>query len=193
MIIKEVMEYIIKEINAEKNVGNITFASLGNIARQENGEGTTTSGSRGKVVLTIVNIEEESTLKNNTPYIRSGDGIEKRNPIIFINLYVLISSPTEQYDTALSEISETIEFFQGKNVFTRDNKATNGDFPENVEKILMELFSLNFEQVNHLWGILGGKYLPSVMYKLRLVPIISDKKKPVQAIEEISANSNLAN
>ncbi len=192
MVIKEVMEYIRNEINAEKNVGNISFASLGNIARQESGEGTNASGSRGKVVLTVVNIEEESTLKNNTPYIRSGDGIEKRNPIVFVNLYILICSPTEQYDTALSEISDAIEFFQGKNVFTRENDTT-GNFPEEVEKIMMELFTLNFEQVNHLWGILGGKYLPSVMYKLRLVPILSQKKQPVKPIEEITANGNLAN
>jgi Pvc16 N-terminal domain len=192
MIIKEVMEYIIKEINAEKNVGNITFASLGNIARLESGETTTSSSSRGKIVLTVVNIEEENTLKNNTHYVRTGDSIEKRNPIVFINLYVLISSPTEQYDTALSEISETIEFFQGKNVFTRENNTTS-EFPEQIEKIMMELFTLNFEQVNHLWGILGGKYLPSVMYKLRLVPILSKKKQPVQPIEEITANGNLAN
>jgi len=192
MIIKEVMEYIINEVNAEKSNGNILFASLGNIARQESGEGTSSAGSRGKVIFTVVNIEEESTLKNNTPYIRTGDGIEKRNPIVFINLYVLICSPTEQYDTALSEISDAIEFFQGKNVFTRENDTT-GNFPEQVEKIMMELFTLNFEQVNHLWGILGGKYLPSVMYKLRLVPILSQKKQPVKPIEEVATNGNLAN
>lgn len=192
MIIKEVMEYLVSEINAEKNDGTISFASLGNIARQESGDGGTASGSRGKVVLTVVNIEEESTLKNNTPYIRSGDTIEKRNPVVFINLYVLISSPTDQYDTALSEISDVIEFFQGKSVFTPDNDAT-GNFPDTVEKLMVELFTLNFEQVNHLWGILGGKYLPSVMYKLRLVPILSQKRQPVQPIEEIAANSNLVN
>jgi hypothetical protein len=35
----------------------------------------------------------------------------------------------------------------------------------------MEMFTLNFEQVNHLWSTLGGKYLPSVLYKLRVVGV----------------------
>jgi hypothetical protein len=30
---------------------------------------------------------------------------------------------------------------------------------------------MNFEQLNHLWGILGGKYLPSVLYKIRRVTV----------------------
>ena len=36
---------------------------------------------------------------------------------------------------------------------------------------VVDLFSLNFEQVNHLWSTLGGKYMPSVLYKIRQVTI----------------------
>jgi Pvc16 N-terminal domain len=191
-MINEVMKFIVDEINAEITTSSGSFASLGNIARQESGEGSATSSPVGNVVMTVVNIEEESTLKNNTPYVRRGEEIEKQNPIVFINLYVLISSPIDPYDKALLRISEVIRFFQGKSVFTPEgNNASN--FPDQVGKIMLELFTLNFEQVNHLWGILGGKYLPSVMYKLRLVPILSNKKQSVQPIEEIAANSNLIN
>jgi hypothetical protein len=38
----------------------------------------------------------------------------------------------------------------------------------------VELHSLNFEQINHLWSVSGGKYLPSVMYKIRQVVIDED-------------------
>lgn len=191
-MINEVMKFIVDEINAEITVSSGLFASLGNIARQESGEGSAASSPVGNVVMTVVNIEEENTLKNNTPYIRRGEKIEKQNPIVFINLYVLISSPIDPYDKALLRISEVIRFFQGKSVFTPEgNIASN--FPDQVEKIMLELFTLNFEQVNHLWGILGGKYLPSVMYKLRLLPILSNKKQNVHPIEEIAANSNLVN
>jgi hypothetical protein len=30
---------------------------------------------------------------------------------------------------------------------------------------------MSFEQVNHLWSILGGKYLPSVLYKIRQITL----------------------
>jgi hypothetical protein len=36
------------------------------------------------------------------------------------------------------------------------------------------MVSMNFEQVNHLWATLGGKYLPSVLYKVRMVAIEDD-------------------
>jgi hypothetical protein len=35
----------------------------------------------------------------------------------------------------------------------------------------VELYSLSLEQQNQLWGSLGAKYLPSAIYKVRLVVI----------------------
>ena len=33
----------------------------------------------------------------------------------------------------------------------------------------MELVSPTFEQQNHIWGGMGAKYLPSVLYKVRML------------------------
>jgi hypothetical protein len=35
----------------------------------------------------------------------------------------------------------------------------------------MDLFSLSLEEMNHLWGSLGGKQLPYAMYRGRLVTV----------------------
>ena len=43
-----------------------------------------------------------------------------------------------------------------------------------ILKLIVELHSLNFEQINHMWSTLGGKYLPSVMYKIRQVTLDED-------------------
>jgi hypothetical protein len=40
-----------------------------------------------------------------------------------------------------------------------------------VEKLTLDLNTLSFQDMNNLWGILGSKYLPSVLYKLRLISI----------------------
>jgi hypothetical protein len=50
----------------------------------------------------------------------------------------------------------------------------------------MELYTLTFEQINHLWGSLGGKQMPFVMYKLRLIAL-TDRTivREVPLIEEI--------
>jgi len=53
-------------------------------------------------------------------------------------------------------------------------------------KFTLELYTLTFEQINHLWGSLGGRQVPFAMYKLRLVAI-TDRSivREVPLIEEI--------
>jgi hypothetical protein len=55
-------------------------------------------------------------------------------------------------------------------------------------RFTMELYTLTFEQINHLWGSLGGRQVPFVMYKLRLVGI-TDKAivREVPLITEIQS------
>jgi len=53
----------------------------------------------------------------------------------------------------------------------------------------MELYTLTFEQLNHLWGSLGGRQVPFAMYKLRLVGL-TDRKiiRTTPLIQEIDTN-----
>ena len=38
-----------------------------------------------------------------------------------------------------------------------------------MKKLIVELYSYSFEQQYNFWTILGAKYLPSVLYKVRLL------------------------
>lgn len=192
-LITPVLKYIAEEINHYYD-NPVTpaieeFVQLGNISQLENASNASNADLRTKVILTVVNIDEEKTLKNNPYYVRQGEAVVKRNPTVFLNLYVLVSCADEDYETALTKISRVIGFFQQKYVFTADNAEVS--FPEeHVEKIILDLFSLNFEQINHLWGILGGKYIPSVLYKLRLIPIQQSEPEDAHPIKEVKATSN---
>ena len=56
-------------------------------------------------------------------------------------------------------------------------------------KFTLELYTLTFEQINHLWGSLGGRQMPFAMYKLRLVAITERAiVREVPVIEEIETN-----
>lgn len=190
MSITPILKYITKEINwYYSKTSAEDFARLGNISRMENSSNSTNADLQDKIILTIVNIEEEKTLKNNPHYVKQGDVIQKRNPTLFLNLYILISCAADDYETALTKISNVIAFFQQKNVFTAENAEVS--FPEeHVEKIMMDVFSMNFEQINHLWGILGGKYIPSVLYKLRILPVQKSELKGADVIRAIRENSS---
>lgn len=85
-------------------------------------------------------------------------------------------------------ISYIIRFFQHRNVFTPQNSPS---LDPGIEKMIADLHSLGFEQLNHLWAILGGKYLPSVMYKFRLLILDEDLQQGIgELIRNVSVKNN---
>lgn len=148
-----------------------------------------------RIVVTLVNVEEESTLKNSTP-LRRGFGTSTiyENPPVFLNLYVLITCNYSgaDYVHALERLSAVVKFFQSRNSFSYSS-LTGGSLPEDLDilemKFTLELYTLTFEQINHLWGSLGGRQIPFVMYKLRLVAL-TDRAlvREVPVIEEVDTN-----
>lgn len=121
------------------------------------------------VGITLVNIEEDRINKAIDPYVRTGDGFTKVNPEIRLNLFVLFTANfKDNYSEALKFISYVIRFFQGKQVFTKENTP---DLEADIEKLIVELFPMSFEQQNYLWGMIGGKYMPSALYKFRLLVV----------------------
>lgn len=158
----------------------LTAAGLSNLVTLENIALFETSAENSeklnnKVVLTLLNIEEETTLKN-LPNFKVIDKIttEYRNPPIHLNLFLLISGNCNTYTNSLRSISKTIEFFQGKKIFTSENTIyepkEDFDVLEHF-KLIIELYTPTFEELNYVWGTLGGRQLPSVIYKIQLVEI----------------------
>lgn len=131
--------------------------------------------------LTLMNIEEDRVAKDQRVTVRNIQGdIETRNPDIYLNLFVLISanfhyeeteSPRLDYLEGLKRLSQVISFFQGKSVFTQANSPLLALTDSKIERLSAELFSFNFEQMNHFWSIIGHSYLPSVLYKIRMLTI----------------------
>lgn len=154
-----------------------------------------------KIIVSLVNIEEETTLKNAAHYNRIGAGTANTNPPVYLNLYVLFSAHYDVYSEALKGLSYVIQFFQSKNSFSLKNSPPNGEKGIGVEEIEKyetiqlhtEIYSLSFEQLNHLWGSLGGKQWPSVLYKVRLVQITENRVTGFESlIEEVQVRDNTA-
>lgn len=181
-------------ITIEKNDTSVNVA-IDNIGMLEPGGGS--SSLSDSIIITLVNVEEESTLKNmaavKRPFISSA---VYQNPPVFLNLYVLFTSnySGNSYPLALRRLSYIIQFLQSKNSFSLASSISGSSInltqPDVVDiKFTMDLYTLTFEQINHLWGSLGGRQVPFVMYKLRLVAL-TDKAiiREVPLIEEIETN-----
>jgi len=155
--------------------------------------------------LSLVNIEEEKVFKEqNTSFINANGSVEYRNPELKLNLYLLISAnyqnketddPSDDYYEGLKQLSYVISFFQSKNVFTNDNTPAMASEDPNIKKLILEFYSYSFEQMYNFWSVLGTKYLPSVLYKVRLLRVqeeelISDAL-PIEEIDLLSKNKEL--
>ncbi len=149
---------------------------LGSIALIENNGGVVQENLQDRIIASVVNICEEKTLRN-TPFHKT-DAARLRtdyfNPPVFMNVYVLFSATSKNYEKAISEVSRVIRFFQFRHVFTHENTNQTGLiiplYDRMTEfKIIMDLCSPNFEELNHLWGTLGGRQYPSVLYQMRLL------------------------
>lgn len=129
--------------------------------------------------LSLINIEEERVYKDQKSSVINNNGnVEYVNPEIKLNLYVLISAnfqdimendTSDDYVEGLKQLSLIISFFQAKNVFTPDNSPTLTSYDKNLKRLVVELYSYSFEQLYNFWSVVGTKYLPSVLYKIRLV------------------------
>ena len=133
----------------------------------------------------LVNVEEERTLKNQRPETVFVDGANVvLEPALKLNLYVLLAANFQQYDQALHYLSLVLTFFQAHPSFTQERYP---DHDSGVERLNVELQSLGYEQLNQLWAFLGAKYLPSAVYRVRLV-VLQDVEPvavqpPVTAID----------
>lgn len=182
-------------LGANKRSDDLTFDKsdviINNIANLEN---DTDGDLKDKVILTMVNLEEESSLKNTNHYVKSVSGIRYVEPPVFLNMYILISttlgSSVSAYEFALNRLSLVIQFFQTKRQFCIANSpffdpGALTDEEKAELQLNVELYTLTFEQINHLWGALGGKQVPSVLYKIRLLKIQERTGMEAPLIEEI--------
>jgi hypothetical protein len=142
--------------------------------------------------LSLVNLEEEITLRNTSHVLKQNNGIRYQEPPVFLNLYLLFSFRFSSYETSMLRLSQTVELFQNKRVFEASNATDANPFPSALEKLIFDFTNLNIEQLNHLWGVLGGAYLPSVLYKVRMVKIQRDESLAGPAITTIQVETSVS-
>lgn len=133
-------------------------------------EGQPYETAKDKVVMFLANIQHEtiiSTYNRTTPV--QGDQYAVVAPPLYIDLYVVLFANfyNKNYQEGLGMISRTISFFQQNPVFTHDNLP---NLDPVIDKLTFEMFNLDMTGLNYLMGLMGVKYLPTVYYKVRMIP-----------------------
>lgn len=156
---------------------------LANLSEGVGGNGQNAGAApRDILAVSVVNVREEKALKNISNQTRNDVTLKVtyENPPVFLNLQVLIAATHSNYTNALLVLSRAIRFFQFRNSFDQNSvtpASLTTNSPSNVLdqletfKLVFDLYSPSMEEVNHMWGTLGGKQYPFVMYNVRLAEL----------------------
>lgn len=137
---------------------------VSNILEQD---GTLAPNINNKLVVFLVNVERDTT-SSRQGNLSSFALSAATYPPVFLNLYVMIAGNfnCSNYPEALKFLSNAVSFFQRQPVF--DHQLTP-DLDRRISKLALDIENLNIQDLSSLWGILSGKYQPSILYKVRMV------------------------
>ncbi|HEX5555511.1 MAG TPA: DUF4255 domain-containing protein [Chitinophagaceae bacterium] len=132
-----------------------------------NQDGSLAVQGENKLLVTLVNIENDTTARNNKGGNGSGTPANVSSGVN-INLYVLFSAyfGSNNYPESLRFLSFIIAYFQNKSVFNRSNTPK---MDSRIEKLIFKMENMGIERLNNVWTTLGAKYMPSVLYKMKML------------------------
>jgi len=183
MTIGEILKELSDKIKEYIQLG-ITI-ELANIATLSDDDSIVSD--RSAIVLSIVNIEEDKTLKNQSLYkaipkppeeqITKIDRYKKpAQNLIFSILFTAYNSDNTMYADSIDKLEQVMRYLQNNNVFYyndnmgfKEQDEVSSEQIKESDKIIIDLISLKTDQLNQMWSYLGAKYMPSCLYTLRLV------------------------
>lgn len=139
-----------------------------------NPDGTVTENIENKIILSVINLEHETSVYSSGNYISDGNNsFGKVSPPVHLNLYLLVSANYDSgnYLEALKMLSTVIAVFQSNTYFTQQKNPT---MESPLEKLTLEIFNLPINELSHIWSGIGAKYVPSIVYKVRMISIKED-------------------
>jgi hypothetical protein len=175
-VISELNDYLLVRSQVEERAVACSLFDL---------DGNVNQKARDKVVVSLVNVTEDRTYRSVETLEKRSDGTaEQVKPPVKVNLYLLLIANMNDYQEALKALDQVMSFFQHRPSFAY---ASMPGLDEPDGRLVFELSSMSMEQVNHLWGALGGKYMPSVVYKAGIVNLRDRQPEAeIPPVEEIA-------
>lgn len=199
MDIKNIIEKLGKLIDPTD-----AFIDISNIATLNDGDEFLLS--KTAVILSIINIEEDKTLKNQSFYIADSNDQSTIDRYTHPTKHLIISLLFSSYNKDLSKyldgidkLKNIINFFQQNTSLYYKNDGTElisyttylgkSDVDkQNYTKIAFESVSLSIEQLSQMWSYLGSRYMPSVLFKMRLITVQVSTIEEESVVKEVNIN-----
>jgi len=160
----EVNDYIGRKLGDTTGQNRVALTSF----VDDNGRVAIPTDSVG---LSLLNIEEERTFKE-AAMVRTAKAEVSSvfvSPPVSLNLQIMFTAYFNNYTESLKQISFILACFQTKPVFDLSNTPALTGL--GVTRLIFELNTLPLEQQHYIWSMIGLRYLPSVIYKVRMLTI----------------------
>ena len=141
-----------------------------------------------KLVLFLAGVERDSIAHRVGQPMGLNPGLRTAEPV-FLNLLVMCAAnfSGSNYPEALKFLSSAISFFQGKPVLDHQNTP---ELDARLDRLVLNIENLSSGEMHSLWGIHSGRYLPSVLYRVRMVSLdsqqIEQRETPIRQIDPVN-------
>ncbi|MEK8034479.1 DUF4255 domain-containing protein [Ideonella sp. DXS29W] len=144
------------------------LAVLSNLLEQN---GTLVPLVANKLVLFLAGVERD-TIAHRAPGAQLGLRAQQltTSEPVYLNLLVMCAANFSggNYPEALKFLSSAIAFFQSHQVLDQHNAP---GLDSRLERLVLSIENLSSSEMHSLWGIHSGRYLPSVLYRVRMVSL----------------------
>lgn len=154
--------------------------------------------AKNSIAITLVKIEKEAFVNRPTSIYRDrlktnhADAGYDTMPILDINFYIQFAVYNSSYLEALKQLGYILSYFQSHTVINNDTVTSLQG--TGVDKLIFEIMSYSHQELSNLWSQLGAKYIPSVVYKMRMITLDAyDANTLVPAITKIDGTLTTTN
>ncbi len=172
-MIQNVLPTIANELNVYLKSRYNSIEDKVIISNLINQDGSVAVEGSNQIVVSLINVTEESTLRASANNQLIGSSFLEFAPPVTINLTLIFSAffISKNYLEALKYLSGVIYFFQSKPLFTNQN--TPG-LTTNVDKVHFDMLSMQPQELMNIFSMMGAKYMPSVVYKMKMLTFSQD-------------------
>ncbi len=165
------LQYLAMQLNLHLRRTMAVREDLVVVSKILENDGKEYEGAVNKLNLFLVNLERDSMVQSRatTPEVHGGRAVVPPK-MVYLNLYFVLAANFKggSYVDSLRYLSKAISFFQDHTLFERTSWP---DMPNGLEKLFIDMECLNMQELNNLWGMVGAKYVPSVVYRMKTVAL----------------------
>lgn len=154
-------------------------------------DGSITENIENKIIISLINLEHETFAGNPGQFQQAGNAkYGKVEQPVYLNLYLLVAANynAANYIESLKMLSATIAILQSNPSFDINQ---NPDMDSSIPRLSFEIHNIPINELSHIWNGIGAKYVPSIIYKVRMLTIQKSlMKAEIPSVSGVGASTN---